>query len=133
VGCEATHSEFDKLVVLRIAAGCYPHIDVDPLSLVRQSSEKTSDVFLIEISAEVLSAQNFAEFSECGQGKKYLCSLQRQVDGKATLRIGQEQSADNNFCIEDAAQLCALQQRIQHLRGESSSLRFASDLIEYLL
>ncbi len=58
---------------------------------------------------------------------------ERQIKSLARLRIGQEQRTDKDVCIEDAAQLCALQEGIQHLRCESPSLRLLSDLIEYLL
>ena len=41
VGREAIDGKFEKLVVLRITASSYSHIDIDPLSLARQSREKT--------------------------------------------------------------------------------------------
>ncbi len=49
VGRLATHSDFEELIVLRITASCYPDIHIDPLSLARQSREKTSSIFLIDI------------------------------------------------------------------------------------
>src|SRR5260370_42638482 len=49
------------------------------------------------------------------------------------MRFWQEERADEDVCVEDAAQLCALQKGIQRLRCESPSFRLASDLIEYLL
>jgi len=36
VGRAATHSEFEELVVVRIAAHCYLRIQIDPLGLSRQ-------------------------------------------------------------------------------------------------
>jgi len=56
MGRTATHSEFEEFVVLGIAASCYLHIHIDPLSFARQSGEKNANVFLIDISAEPLSA-----------------------------------------------------------------------------
>jgi len=56
MGRMATHSEFEEFVVLGIAASCYLHIHIDPLSFARQSGEKNANVFLIDISAEPLSA-----------------------------------------------------------------------------
>lgn len=59
VGRMATHSKFEELVVPGIPASCYPHIHIHPLSLARQSCEKISNVFLIHISPELFSAQDF--------------------------------------------------------------------------
>jgi uncharacterized protein DUF5670 len=44
-----------------------------------------------------------------------------------------KQCADKNIRVQNAAQLCALQKGLQHLRRESPSLRFASSLVEDLL
>ena len=49
------------------------------------------------------------------------------------LGILHKQCTDKNIRIQNTAQLCALQQRFQHLRSESPGLRFASGLIENLL
>jgi hypothetical protein len=87
VGCDATHSQFDKLIVLRITTGSYLHIDIDPVSLSRQSRQKTSNVVLIEISTEALSVQNLVQFGECSERKQHFSPLQRQVDGMARFRI----------------------------------------------
>ena len=59
--------------------------------------------------------------------------MERQIKSLARLRIEQEQRTDDDARIEDAAQLRALQEGIQHLRCESPTLRFTSDLVEYLL
>ena len=133
VGRMATHSEFEELVVLRIPASCYLYIHIDPLSLARQSREETSNIFLINISAELVSAQYFVEFGECSKRKQHFSFSERQIKSLAGLRIGQEQCTYEDVRIEDAAQLCALQEGIQNLRCESLSLRLTPDLIEYLL
>ncbi len=52
----AAHSEFEELVVLRIAAGRDPYIHVDPFGLSSQGGEKASNIFLIYISNEFFSA-----------------------------------------------------------------------------
>ena len=75
VGRTATYSEFEELVVLRISASCYLYIHIDPLSLARQSREKTSNISLINISAELVSAQYFVEFGERWKRKQHFSSL----------------------------------------------------------
>jgi|GEM_PF-6859045 len=55
------------------------------------------------------------------------------MESLARPRIRQEQRTDKDVRIEDAAQLCALEEGIQNLRCESPSFGLASDLIEYLL
>ncbi len=129
----ATQSEFEELVILGIPTSCYPHIHIDPLSLARESGKKDSDVFLIDISPELFSAQDFVEFGECFKRKQNFSFAERQIKSVARLRIGKEQRTDEDVRIEDAAQLGALQEGIQHLRCESPSLRLTSDLIEHLL
>ena len=84
MSCKTTHSEFQKLIVLRITAGSYLNVNIDPSGLARQSRKETSDIFLITISTEAFSAQNFGEYSE---RKQYLSSLERQVNSMARLRI----------------------------------------------
>jgi hypothetical protein len=51
----------------------------------------------------------------------------------ARLRIREEQCADDNVRVEDAAQLCALQQGVQNFRCQPPRLRLTSDFIKYLL
>ena len=87
VSCKTTHSEFQKLIVLRITAGSYLNVNIDPSGLARQSRKETSDIFLITISTEAFSAQNFVEFGEYSERKQYLSSLQCQVNSMARLRI----------------------------------------------
>jgi hypothetical protein len=52
----SAHSQFEKFIVLGISASLYLHIHIDPLSFARQSSEKTSNIFLIDVSAKLLPA-----------------------------------------------------------------------------
>ena len=54
----SAYSERKKLVILRIAAGAYLHIDIDPLRLAGQDSEKTPHVFFIDVTTKLLPAQN---------------------------------------------------------------------------
>jgi hypothetical protein len=54
----SAYSERKKLVILRIAAGGYLHIDIDPLRLAGQDSEKTPHVFFINVTTKLLPAQN---------------------------------------------------------------------------
>ncbi len=133
VGRMAAHSKFEELVVLRIAASCYPYAHIDPLSLARQGREKDSNIFLIDIPTELFSAQNFIELGEHCEGKQDFSVSERQIKSSSWLRFWQEQRADEDVGVEDAPQLCALQKGLQHLRRESPSFRLASDLIEYPL
>ena len=68
-GSLSAHREFKKLVVLRITASCYACVDIDPLSLTSKSRKKNSNVFLADIPAELLSAEDFVEFGEDCKGK----------------------------------------------------------------
>ncbi len=62
VGRTATQSKFEELVVPGIAASRYPYSHINPLSLARQSREKSSNIFLIDISTELFPAQNLIDF-----------------------------------------------------------------------
>ncbi len=109
VGRMATDREFEELVVLGITASRNLHIHIDPLSFARQSREKDANVFFSDIPAELFSAQNFVEFGEYSKRKQDFSFSQRQIKRLARFRIGQEQRADENVRIEDAAQLRALE------------------------
>jgi hypothetical protein len=61
------NGKFQELIVLGITASNDLHIDVDPLGLARQSGEKAANIFLIDVTAELLPAQNFVEFSKDGK------------------------------------------------------------------
>ncbi len=138
VGGAATYSKFEELVVLGVPASCYPLAHIDPVSLARESGEETSNVFLIDVPAKALSAQYFVEFREGWKRKQEFSLFDREIKSLARLRVGQEQRADKDVCIEDAAQQCggqlgALEERIQNLWCESPVLGLASDLVEHLL
>ncbi len=51
-----THCQFEELVVLWITAGLYLYVNIYPLRFTRQRREKGSNIFLIHIAAESLSA-----------------------------------------------------------------------------
>lgn len=57
----ATRCQFEELVVLWITASLYLYLHIHPFRLARQGREKGSNIFLIHISAEPLSAQDFME------------------------------------------------------------------------
>jgi len=57
----STHCQFKELVVLWITASLYLNLDIHPLCLARQRREKGSNIFLIHIAAEPLSAQDFVK------------------------------------------------------------------------
>jgi hypothetical protein len=54
----SAYSKGKKLVILRIAAGGYLHIDIDPLRLAGQDSKKTPHVFCVDVATKLLPAQN---------------------------------------------------------------------------
>lgn len=64
------HREFQELVVLWIAASPYPRLHVNPFRHAYQRSKKGSNIFLVHIAAEPLSAQDFVEFGERGEGNQ---------------------------------------------------------------
>jgi len=44
--------EFEEFVVHRIAASCYPHIDINPLPFACQCRDKESNVLFVYVSTE---------------------------------------------------------------------------------
>ena len=72
MGGVATYRQFKKLVVLGITAHCNAHIDVHPFGLPRQGCKKRLNIVLINVSLQVLSVQNFVQFSENCKGKQKL-------------------------------------------------------------
>ncbi len=52
----STHCQFEELVVLWITASLYLYSNIYPIRLSRQRREKGSNIFLIHIAAESLSA-----------------------------------------------------------------------------
>jgi hypothetical protein len=87
------YGKFQKLVVLWIAAGNDLHIDVDPLGLARKSGKKTSNFFLIYVTAELFSAQNVIKFSKDSKREQNFSSPLRKIKSPPRLRIVQEQCA----------------------------------------
>jgi len=84
----AAHREFKEFVVLWITASVYLYINVNPLSFARESSEKTPNILLIHIAAELLSAQDFIEFGKRYEGKQDFSFLDSQFKCVARLGIG---------------------------------------------
>ena len=87
-----THREFEELVVFWITAGLYLYLHIHPLRLARQRRDKGSNIFLIHVAAEPLSAKDFMEFGQRREGNQYSSFSQSHVKCVAGLRIGQEQS-----------------------------------------
>ncbi len=90
----ATHCQFQELVVLWITASLYVYRHINPLRFARQGCEKGSSIFLIHISAESLSAQNFIKLGQRREGNQHSSFSQSHIECVAGLRIGQEQGAD---------------------------------------
>jgi hypothetical protein len=61
VGCLSTYGKGKKLVVFRVAASGYLHIDINPMGFSCQSRKKASNIFLIDVTAELLAAQNLVK------------------------------------------------------------------------
>jgi hypothetical protein len=127
------HSKFEELIVLRITTGCNSYFNLNPLRLTRQSSQKASDIFLIDVSKEFFPPEDFIQFGKRRKGKQHLPFLQSQFECMTRLRIGQEQSTNQNVRIENAAQLRALEERIQNFRRKPPVLRLAPGVLEHLL
>jgi hypothetical protein len=67
----AAHREFQELVVLRIATSLYPRPHVNPFRLARQRRKNRSNLFLVHIAAEPLSAQDSVEFGDRQEGNQH--------------------------------------------------------------
>jgi hypothetical protein len=133
VRCAPAHTKFEELIVLRITTGCNSNFNLNPFRLTRQSSQKASDIFLIDVSKELFPPEDFIQFGKRRKGKQYLPSLQSQFECMTRLRIGQEQSTNQNVRIENAAQLRALEERIQNFRRKPPVLRLPPGVLEHLL
>ena len=64
VSCLTAHSNLKKLIILRITAGLYLHIHVNPLGFTRHSRYETASVFFVNVAAKLFSVQNIVEFRE---------------------------------------------------------------------
>ncbi len=60
----AAHSKFEELIVLRITANRDSYINLNPLSLARQSRQKAPNIFLIYVAKELFPAQDLIELGE---------------------------------------------------------------------
>jgi len=129
----AAYRKFKNFVILRVATSRDLHIHINPLRFFRKGRQKITNVFFIHVPTEPLSVQNFVEFSERCEGKQYLAFSQRQIKGLTRLRFRQEERANENVGIEDAAQLCPFEERIQHLRSEPPRLGLSPRGIEHFL
>jgi len=85
MGCVPTYRKFKKFVILRVTAGSYLYIHIDPFSFAGQARHESSDAFLIDVSPELLSAQNFIQFSKYCKGKKDSPLSERAIKSMARL------------------------------------------------
>src|SRR5438270_4217479 len=103
VSCPTTQCDLKKFIVLGVTASIDLDIHVNPLGLARQSRYKTSDIFLVNVSAKLFS-QNIVEFRERCEGKQKF-SIPKSASKRLTgLRTRNEQCAHKNICIQNAAQ-----------------------------
>lgn len=128
----SVHGKFEELVVLRITTGRDSHINFDPFRLARQGRQKASNILLIEVSKKLFPTKDFIEFGKRRKGKQHPSFLKSQFECTTRFRIGKEQSTNQHVCIENAAQLRALEERIQNFRCEPAVLRLAFHVIEHL-
>jgi len=124
VGCLSTYGKG------KTASG-YLHIDINPMGLSCQSRKKASNIFLIDVTAELLAAQNLVKLREGCEGEQDCSLLVYPIYSRARLRSRRQQRAHKDICIEDTAQSRALQKRVQCFRCESTSLSFAPGFIEH--
>jgi hypothetical protein len=133
VCCVPAHREFEELIVLWITASRNSHINLDPFRLARQSRQEAPNIFLVYVSKEFFPAENLGELGERHKGKQDSTFLECQFERSARLRVGQEQRTNQNVCIEDAAQLRALEERIQNFRCQSAVFRLAPRVFKHFL
>jgi len=69
VSCTALYREFKELIITGIATGADVGLNVNPQSLAGECCQKDSDIFLINVPAEVFPAQNFRQLGENGKRK----------------------------------------------------------------
>jgi hypothetical protein len=93
---------------------------------------ETCEHLLIDVLTEPFSCQDFVEFGESRKRKQNHTSSKSLIKCSARFRVGKEQSTNEDVRIEDATQLCALQDGIQYLRLQPPRFRFSANLIENL-
>lgn len=64
VSCAAAQSEFEEFIVFWIAASCNPYLRVIPFGLAREGRKKTSNIFLIDVPAELFPIEDFVELGK---------------------------------------------------------------------
>lgn len=99
VGCLATHGKGKKLVVFRVSASAYLRIDLNPMGLSCQSRKKASNVFLIDVTAELRAAQHLVKLRERREGEQDCSLLVDAIQGRAWLRSRRQQCAHKDICI----------------------------------
>lgn len=133
MGSAAAYGKLQKLIVFGIAASRNPCIDIDPLGFACQDRNECSDVFLIDIPTEPLSAQHLAKLRKHSKGKQQFPLFQCQIESLTGFGIWQQQSADQDVRIKHKSQLRVLQQGFQNLRREPPDFGLLSNLIEHFL
>jgi len=104
----AAHGEFEEFVVFGITASRDSHVNFNPFGLARQSSQKTSNIFLIYVLTELFPPEDLIKLGERCKGEQDFSFSKNLLKGMTGLRIGQKQGTNQNVGIEDAAQLRAL-------------------------
>jgi hypothetical protein len=99
VGCLSTHGKGKKLVVFRVSASAYLRIDLNPMGLSCQSRKKASNVFLIDVTAELRAAQHLVKLRERREGEQDCSLLVDAIQGRAWLRSRRQQCAHKDICI----------------------------------
>jgi len=108
VSCDTLNGQFEEFVITRIATHRNSFLHIDPYSFAGQGREKSSDIFLINVPAEAFSGQDFIQLGKCSERKQDDFAPERPIESLTGFGLGQEQRADEDVCIEDAAQLRAL-------------------------
>jgi hypothetical protein len=88
--CVTAYGEFEELVVLRIAARFDALVNVHVFCFTGQGGQETSNIVLIDVPPELLSVQDFIDFSKDPKAGQHFPFFQCQVKGLARFGIGQE-------------------------------------------
>ncbi len=100
----AAHSQFQKFVILRVAAGSDFRRDLNPLCLAGKRRKEATHVIFIHVLPKSLPAEDFVQFSHNRKGQQELPAGYGSIEGAAGNGIGKEESADQDVGIEDEAQ-----------------------------
>jgi|SRR5258707_2426836 len=101
--CPSIQCNFQKLVVLRIAAFADKLNDRHELGGARELPEKELTLFPADVSIQLSPEENVSKFAHCGFGKKEHARVQCFVNSLAWNGEGQDNCADEYIDVNDNA------------------------------